>query len=1744
MDLQAILDASDSSEDGVTSGGPSNRFPDASSHMDLELILRQEEETDDDDDDNAYAVSHNLQAPWESNFPNGTSKDSSLYVNGNSNNGYGKLDTTSEAYGAPSVHNAEDWSVLQSILHEDDEDADENDEEGWMGNGVHATQFSSPKPQERPNVDALLFSDDNNDEFGNESLSAALRTVSPPPPLLSLRQSTEYEARDDDLRILAVTNSSEALSSRERQSSKPSDKYGEASGVYSLTATEQQQQDEQAGEKISILAMSHAQAYERRLLKSGHREIVSPLMVKRRLKPKIELTSRTQNSRKEPHASERLTTVAASRFSFSGIVENKAMLDISSSLTKHSQTGAKVHCGLPTCLTFNNKFIAVGTQLGIILLYDLFEALRQRLGASGYEDNWNDKATGSVTTLDLCENGEMIIAGYTSGALILWDTIKGTVIRSVHESHPSPITAARFLSDLKIVTVDAGGLVNKLNFSKNIIWSNYSMETECLLDGTAGQILAMDVLKPFSTVNPPSRSEALAPVLGRLTLMALSSERSSFVVAVEPKINVLHRFSRPPPERSEAIEEFADLPSEQEYLPCLSWGWALVSGGGNVVMPILARAWGCCLQLLCASFPTLDDGAEGGVDNNVGTNEGEQAQMHWPAFGEHDEIDAVAPIVALEWLNDRSLVYLTVTNEFTLVDTVMMMLLERLDFSGLRLVYAEFALSRSQKVPENDTEPDSSSSCTTFLNSIRCNDDRLMVLCQEELKCISIVGARRRISSLEEDGEWLEALALALDHYESTVASQEDRKRDPDGRKDLSKHPEFSSAKSDDEEWIAKLLIRYLNLAVENAPENSTVPSAYSPDSAQTRIDLAQSHFQMLAGVCVEFCVVTRRLDLLFSPIFHQFQSVGQTSVFLDVLEPYVLNDKLAYIAPEVMSFFVDHCRATNGISIVERCLLHMDCTIMDFDTILSLLRKNGMHSALFYVFNQGLDDYVTPLEILLERVFDEVDAGSATLPRRKDGILQNAFESLGYKAIVYLQTCFKGKTFPHEKNIVPEDRQISLRPELMNFLLQKNFTPSPNVKNTGDRTSSRSLSYPYIRVMLQVDAKETLETLSLALDAQDSRVTQLTASGSNDDWDSGEGHQRMPSKQEALRVLSSIVIPEATDAVKAETGTMQLRSAFLDFAAKYAMAGAVRVDANIAFMIMTRMADRFVCARDAASRQIAQRNVMDLLSALPRDSYEPDKVLALIDKSGIHRAALVLHQQVASSWYEDGSEDLALRSRHFASAIDCYLGDDVPAFRKEVFAYVKKECSCGTDDSDLQRSESSPKKLQDSLFSKLPALVGLDALMTARLVAEVLVDELDHVVNTLESDDGGEALFSFLQPIVSGKLAELDPVAGSILNLTMEHHHKYLTIMAKLYPDMVYDYLAAHDNYRPEECLKLCQEHDIADASAYLLERMGNVSSALQLILQTLESRMMSLKRTIRGMGIETYRKHTKSHRGLSSALSSKQEKEVEGVKRILVVALDLCQRNSGTFTVRTEHGSQLWFNVLDRLINAKGFLRLSKEQPEHAKIMAGVLSDLLRLTMQRMVSSVPLTDLVRKVTSDHSGGRLGELREMVDSLLSTYGFELNVFQGAVTVFHNDLHHMQTERKDLQVHGSPVHSIMSIPLTRENPLPLPKYESSSLQIGGDGNATILESEYMPYSRRVESGFGATLSRLRSRRGVNSTVASKRPKRGRLSGLSMMTTTDQEYLDGESEPVVDGERPVGSLGEAQHRGNLRYSTYA
>lgn len=1670
MDVQAILDATEGSIDGRSQEASD------SSHVDIERILLEDDEVEygmETRNDNIPTTASLSTISTMGNYWSKKSLGPRYDVVGNgfadSNNhpvrpscepGPSSELSPKASYSNTGAHNPEDWAVLQQILGEEDDD---DEDAMWIDASVGHKK--TPETRGAVDVDTILNaigSDDEEDIQETFRVSAAMKQLSPPRPLIYGRQQEsprdlpDLGPLDDKFPTSPSTNvlvTIEESTKEERQVVLPENTQLSAVSQRVNTFDSVKRHElpsRHTDEEATAEAIAAAEAYERRLLKPGHREIVSPLMVKRRLKPYIELGTAMQKKEKEAAPSghskppQHSSTAQAQRFGFSGVMEMRTMPSLSAKIREVS-TQMKGEAGLPTALAVNSKFIAIGTQKGLIVVFDLFEVQRQTLGRKGSDMSSTNPETGAIETqrqkgavssLDISMNGDALIAGYTSGSIVLWDIIKGVVLRNVSDTHPSPISTVRFLTekDLKAVTVDAGGLVNKLTFSKTLLWSAYSMETECLLDGTAGQILAMNVLPSLGVAGAKQTrpGQTLSPLVHRLILIGLSSERSSFAVAVEPAINVLHKWPKP---ELEAIQPANAQASNVAYLPCLSWGWALVAGGENVVTPILARSWGCCVQFLQANLPTIESGP---ID-----------RIPWPSFGLHDEFRVPSPVVALDWLSERALVYLTITNEFTIVDTVMMTMLERLDFSGLRLVYAEFSLSRkaAADIAVEQSQNPGTMLCTTFQNSFRASDERLLVLCQEEVKTISILGAKRRISALEEDGEWLEALALALDHYESAIESQADRRRESRAKRQLPPDAAAAESRSEDEEWIAKLLIRYFNLAVDNAP-TTDMENSMSPSTG--RYDLAKSHFQMLAGVCIEFCISVRRLDLLFGPIFRRFLDVGYASVFLDVLEPYVLNDKLSYVAPEAMAHFVEHCKATNGIATVERCLLHMDVTMMDFDSVIALLRRNDMFSALFHVFSHGLDDFVTPLEMLLERLFDTADEGQPVVRREKENLSDNPFVHFGYKAIIYLRHCFEGTSFPQGTPLEQEGKTDSIRPQLLSFLCQEKHRPSGNFRSSlaiephFSAIDHRSLPYPYIHILLVVDPRAMLDALSVALDAPDSAfgrsnsafesiggwevevAAELPDSPNDEPPQNGSGQQSAgcPDKQDIITILSSIILPDddqkglrVDDLSKSKTAV----DAFLDFMAKYLLRGIVRANKTVVFQILSRMVERFSSTNLQGARNAAQKQILEMLTALPRNAYDPEEVLNLISRAGVHRAALLLHQQGASAWHE-GNQSEDRRSQHFVAAIDCFLDDEDPEFRTEVFDYVKKECTGagGADDAESLG-------LRSSLLSKLADLVKLEPILAAQLVAELYIDELDDIVSLLANRSGERAQFSFLNAVISGNLAKVDVVAGSVLssNLTMSHHQVYLSLMAKLHPDMVYQYLSTHDNYRMDECLKLCQKYEIADASAYLLEKMGNVSSALQLILQTLEGRMMGLKRTIRGVGTDLlvgsaslqYRSDW-SMRRTNSAIEAhvKQGKEVQGVKRILVVALDLCERNSGAGSKHPQQGSQLWFNVLDRLINAKGFLRLAKEQENHANMMARVLSDLLQLTMQRMVSSVPLSDLVRKVTTENSGSRLGELREMIEVLLRTYGHELEVCSSAVAVMHSDIKGMENDRFAMKV--------------------------------------------------------------------------------------------------------------------------------
>ena len=210
----------------------------------------------------------------------------------------------------------------------------------------------------------------------------------------------------------------------------------------------------------------------------------------------------------------------------------------------------------------------------------------------------------------------------------------------------------------------------------------------------------------------------------------------------------------------------------------------------------------------------------------------------------------------------------------------------------------------------------------THHNAFRACEGRLYLLGRQELRAVRVQGWSQRVDSLVQAGEWLEALAVALDHYEQKVLPAEhaasatasiavapynegdlggagggrggvtsevglggERGLGGVGGGGLGGQRRPSPPRSESAEQINDLLAQYLRLAINNAPapepglgsdSGRGVGVSGGVGGDKKRINLAQSHFQMLAGVCAEFCAVTGRLDVLFGQVFSAFRARGQ----------------------------------------------------------------------------------------------------------------------------------------------------------------------------------------------------------------------------------------------------------------------------------------------------------------------------------------------------------------------------------------------------------------------------------------------------------------------------------------------------------------------------------------------------------------------------------------------------------------------------------------------------------------------------------------------------------------------------------------------------------------------------------------------------------------------------------------------------------------------------------------------------
>ena len=229
--------------------------------------------------------------------------------------------------------------------------------------------------------------------------------------------------------------------------------------------------------------------------------------------------------------------------------------------------------------------------------------------------------------------------------------------------------------------------------------------------------------------------------------------------------------------------------------------------------------------------------------------------------------------------------------------------------------------------------------------------------------------------------------------------------------------------------------------------------------------------YEVIGEVAVDYCVHIGRTDILFGTVFDRFAAAGMRDTFLLLLKPYILSDRLRSLPAVVLNSLVD-CYSHAE---VERCIIHLSIMELDIDKVVKMCTKHCLFDALIYVYNRGLNDYTTPIEIML-------------------GAVEDGAEIHGLKLILYLNYSLRGRAYPRGQ--IPFEGIAIIRADILSTIFEET-----------------SMGFPVLSALLKIDSAEILSLLAIVFDDDEQQSA------------SEEGQRLGPSLQLMMDALITVML-------------------------------------------------------------------------------------------------------------------------------------------------------------------------------------------------------------------------------------------------------------------------------------------------------------------------------------------------------------------------------------------------------------------------------------------------------------------------------------------------------------------------------------------------------------------------------------------------------------------------------------------
>uniref|UniRef100_A0A3B4FP28 VPS8 subunit of CORVET complex n=1 Tax=Pundamilia nyererei TaxID=303518 RepID=A0A3B4FP28_9CICH len=390
-------------------------------------------------------------------------------------------------------------------------------------------------------------------------------------------------------------------------------------------------------------------------------------------------------------------------------------------------------------------------------------------------------------------------------------------------------------------------------------------------------------------------------------------------------------------------------------------------------------------------------------------------------------------IISLSWINSRTLVLVDSHEKLHVVDRPSQEVLETLDLEQVQLVYNSRHF-KSLATGGNVSQALALVGEKACYQSVSSYAGQIVYLGTKSAHIMTLRNWRERIDCLMKQEHFVEALSLAWSFHEGAAKAV------------VGLYGDSLKRKAVVSDKMIEILFQFAEHALKKCPE-------------QGKIQVMEQHFQDVVPVLVDYCLLLQRADLLFNQLYSRLvENMVAKAVFLESLESYVVADRVGHLTAAIMRDLLDHYHSNGMMDSLERCIVHLDVTSLDIQQVVQVCWENQLYDAMIYVFNSGMNDYITPME-----VGPFVIAGQF--------LYRNENVVMGNKLLVYISCCLAGRAYP--LGDIPEDLVVQVKNQVFDFLIRLHSADSSEEEDV----------FPFIRTLLHFDTREFLNVLAMTFE-------------------------------------------------------------------------------------------------------------------------------------------------------------------------------------------------------------------------------------------------------------------------------------------------------------------------------------------------------------------------------------------------------------------------------------------------------------------------------------------------------------------------------------------------------------------------------------------------------------------------------------------------------------------------------------